>query len=234
MCTGRVDLAFVLRAFRKGADGVFVAGCHLNECNYITHGNYYALGVGSLCKRLLEHVGVEPDRLRIELVSGGEANRFVEIVNQFSERIRGLGPVGGGADEPPRSELMAGLDRLTDLVPYIKLQTREKLRSRLPTREDYDGLFTRDEVERLLGSVASYYIAPDRCQACMTCAKRCPVAAIEGGKGRIHVIDQDKCIKCGRCFEVCPPRFAAVTRLSGEPVPPPLPESERVIDRKKK
>jgi len=55
-----------------------------------------------------------------------------------------------------------------------------------------------------------------------------------GGKNKIHVIDQDKCIKCGTCFEVCPPRFASVKKLSGETVPPPLPEEKRTLVRKAK
>jgi Fe-S-cluster-containing hydrogenase component 2 len=68
----------------------------------------------------------------------------------------------------------------------------------------------------------------------MTCAKRCPVEAIAGGKNLIHVVDQDKCIKCGTCLEACPPRFGAVTRLAGLPVPPPIPEEKRVLVRKTK
>jgi NADH:ubiquinone oxidoreductase subunit F (NADH-binding)/(2Fe-2S) ferredoxin/Pyruvate/2-oxoacid:ferredoxin oxidoreductase delta subunit len=80
----------------------------------------------------------------------------------------------------------------------------------------------------------AYYIDPVKCQACMTCLKKCPVGAIEGGKNRIHVIDQEKCTKCGTCFEVCPPRFGSVKKLSGEPVPPPVPEAERTITRKSK
>ena len=232
MCTGRIDLAFVLRCFLKGADGVLVAGCHLNECNYITQGNFYALSMASLCRRLLEHVGISSERLRIELVSGGEAHRFVEIVNEFSDTVRQLGPVGGeGRDH---DELKKRLEDLAKLVPYIKVQEKEKLLLRLPTREEHDQLFTREDVEKLLGNVVSYYIAPDLCQACMMCAKRCPVEAIEGGKARIHVIDQEKCIKCGRCREVCPPRFGAVEKISGEPVPPPLPVDQRTIDRKRK
>jgi len=77
----------------------------------------------------------------------------------------------------------------------------------------------------------SYYIDPDKCQACMICLKQCPVGAIAGGKNQIHVIDQEKCTKCGTCFEVCPARFGAVKRLSGEPVPPPIPEETRIIVR---
>jgi len=77
----------------------------------------------------------------------------------------------------------------------------------------------------------SYYIDPEKCQACMICLRQCPVGAISGGKNQIHVIDQTKCTKCNTCFEVCPPRFSAVRRLSGEPVPPPV--KDRVLVRKK-
>ncbi|RLG33305.1 iron-sulfur protein, partial [Methanosarcinales archaeon] len=69
---------------------------------------------------------------------------------------------------------------------------------------------------------------------CMLCLKNCPSGAIQGEKRKIHVIDQRKCIKCGICFEVCPPKVRAVTKISGKPVPPPLPESERVIERRAK
>lgn len=231
MCTGRIDLAFVLRAFRKGADGVLILGCHLNECNYLTHGNFYALSMTGLCQRLLEFVGLNPDRLRADLVSGGEAGRFVEIVDDFSARIRQLGPVGS-SEGLERIALDGRLDAVSKRVPYLKLQVHDKLRSRLPSQKAYATLFSRSEVQDLLENVPSFYIDPDRCQACMVCAKRCPVAAIEGGKGRIHVIDQDLCIRCGRCQESCPPRFGAVQRLSGD-APPALPESERQIDRKR-
>ena len=80
----------------------------------------------------------------------------------------------------------------------------------------------------------AYTIDPDKCAACMICYRKCPAEAIEGGKNEIHVIDQEKCTKCGTCFEVCPPRFSAVRRLSGEPVPPPIPEEARTIVRKSK
>jgi NADH:ubiquinone oxidoreductase subunit F (NADH-binding)/(2Fe-2S) ferredoxin/Pyruvate/2-oxoacid:ferredoxin oxidoreductase delta subunit len=73
----------------------------------------------------------------------------------------------------------------------------------------------------------SFYIDPAKCSACMICLRKCPVDAITGGKKRIHVIDQEKCTNCGTCFEVCPARFGAVRRISGEPVPPPVPEEAR-------
>ncbi len=80
----------------------------------------------------------------------------------------------------------------------------------------------------------SYYIDPDKCTACMICARKCPAEAIDGGKKKIHIIDQEKCTNCGTCFEVCPSKFGAVTKISGEPVPPPVPEEERMITRKSK
>jgi len=80
----------------------------------------------------------------------------------------------------------------------------------------------------------SYYIDPEKCQACMICLRQCPAGAIVGGKNQIHVIDQEKCTKCGTCFEVCPARFGAVKKISGEPVPPPIPEEARMIARKSK
>jgi NADH-quinone oxidoreductase subunit F len=75
----------------------------------------------------------------------------------------------------------------------------------------------------------AYWIDPDKCKACMICGRKCPAAAISGAKNQIHVIDQEKCTKCGTCYEVCPSRFGAAVRISGTPVPPPLPEEARTI-----
>ena len=80
----------------------------------------------------------------------------------------------------------------------------------------------------------SFYIDPDKCQACMICLRKCPADAVDGGKRKIHVVDQEKCTKCGTCFEVCPSRFGAVHKISGEPVPTPVSEEERIITRKSK
>jgi NADH:ubiquinone oxidoreductase subunit F (NADH-binding)/(2Fe-2S) ferredoxin/Pyruvate/2-oxoacid:ferredoxin oxidoreductase delta subunit len=82
-------------------------------------------------------------------------------------------------------------------------------------------------------AIVSYYIQPEKCQACQICFKNCPVGAIVGEKKRIHVIDQDKCIKCGVCWDVCPERFSAVTKLSGQAVPAPPPVEARAIQSKK-
>ena len=82
--------------------------------------------------------------------------------------------------------------------------------------------------------LVSYFIDPEKCQACQICFRNCPAGAIIGEKNQIHIIDQTKCTKCGTCFDVCPPRFGAVKKLSGEPVPEPPPEEERTVKRGKK
>jgi len=232
MCSGRIDLEFVLRAFARGMDGVFIGGCRLGECNYITHGNYDALNMVLLCRKILEHIGLNPERLSVQFMSSGEGMLFSEVVDDFSKKIHALGPLGK-AETLDEAELKSKLEEARKLVPYIKIEKREKLASRLENQEDYDGLFTTAEIEALFGEVFSYHIDPEKCQACMICRRRCPVEAISGGKNRIHVIDQDICIKCGTCFEVCPPRFGAVNRIAGVPVPPPIPEEERMLVRKR-
>jgi F420-non-reducing hydrogenase iron-sulfur subunit len=235
MCSGRVDMRFVLKAFSNGIDGVFIGGCHLGECNYITHGNYHALNMVLLFKRIMEHIGLNPERLRIKFMSGSESNVFVESVNSFVKKVKEIGPVGKGeGEEIGENVLKSKLAEITKLVPYIKLMKNEKLGMRLEKPEEYDNFFTKDEIDKLLSEVISYYIDPEKCQACMMCARRCPVEAIISAKNQVHVIDQEKCIKCGTCFEACPPKFGAVTKISAAPVPPPLPEEKRTIVRKGK
>ena len=80
----------------------------------------------------------------------------------------------------------------------------------------------------------SYYIDPEKCQACMNCGRKCPAEAIDGGKNLIHMVIQEKCTKCGSCLEACPAKFGAVRKISGEPLPAPIPEEARTIVRKSK
>lgn len=233
MCSGRVDLEFILRAFANGMDGVFVGGCRLGECNYITQGNFHALSMVYLCKKIMEHIGINPERLRISFMSAGEGQHFAEVVDDFSRIITSLGPLGN-SDKLGDDELKAKAKKVSKLVPYIKIVERENLSQRLGSEQEYIDLYTSEAIEQLFSQINSYYIEPSKCQACMTCLRRCPVEAIVGGKNLIHVIDQDKCIRCGTCLEVCPPRFNAVTKISGGSVPPPLPAGERTIARKGK
>ena len=81
-------------------------------------------------------------------------------------------------------------------------------------------------------ALISYYIDPQKCSACGICLRKCPVEAISGGKNLVHIIDQSKCTKCRTCFEVCPPRFSAVVRISGEPMPAAVPPGTEVVRKK--
>jgi coenzyme F420-reducing hydrogenase delta subunit/predicted XRE-type DNA-binding protein len=148
MCSGRIDPAFILRAFSNGMDGVFVGGCWLGECHYVTEGNYDALSVIHICKKLLEQIGVNPDRLRLEWVSASQGIRFAEVITDFTKKLKELGPLGVGEGiDAERLKLRLGAAR--SLVPYIKLVERERLRVHFDTEEEYAEFFASEEVDRL-------------------------------------------------------------------------------------
>lgn len=91
MCSGRVDPEWILEAFRLGADGVVVAGCHPGDCHYIG-GNYRTRRRMALLRSLLKQFGLKPDRLELAWVSAGEAEKFATTINSFIERIVEIGP----------------------------------------------------------------------------------------------------------------------------------------------
>jgi F420-non-reducing hydrogenase iron-sulfur subunit len=148
MCSGRVDLSFVLRAFLNGMDGVFIGGCHFNECHYITDGNYHALSMVQICKKILSRLKVNPERLRLESMSAGEGIRFAEVMNDFSRALNEMGPLGKG-EGIDADTLKFKLEAVTKLVPYIKLVERERLRVPVKSADEYNRFFASDEVARL-------------------------------------------------------------------------------------
>jgi F420-non-reducing hydrogenase iron-sulfur subunit len=92
MCSGRVEPDFVLQAFREGASGVLILGCHPGDCHYKT-GNYKARRRISLLKKTLEQFGIEPERVRLDWVAAGEGERFAKVANEMADTIKGLGPL---------------------------------------------------------------------------------------------------------------------------------------------
>lgn len=148
MCSGRVDPAFVLRSFSRGADGVFIGACHLNECNYITNGNFGALSMVSIFRKIMQHVGLNPERLKIGFVSGSEAGLFIEHVGAFVEKVKELGPIGKG-EGLSEEGLALKLEAITSLIPYIRLVERERLRISLKTEQEIESFFSSEEVNRL-------------------------------------------------------------------------------------
>lgn len=148
MCTGRVDLAFILRAFSKGADGVFIGGCWPGECHYVTEGNYDVLKNVHIAKKILERIGISPDRLQLEWISASEGMRYAEVMNDFGKRLKELGPLGKG-EGISAGELKLRMEAASKLVPYVKLVERERLRMRFKTEEEYATFFASDELNRL-------------------------------------------------------------------------------------
>lgn len=148
MCSGRVDPAFVFRALADGADGVFIGGCWLGECHYVTEGNYDALSVMHLCRKLMQHTGIDPERLRLEWVSASEGIRFAEVMGNFVDKLKTLGPLGQseGIDSKGLQAKIAAIDKL---IPFVKLVERERLRVRFETEEEYQRFFDSEEVNRL-------------------------------------------------------------------------------------
>lgn len=90
MCSGRVDPGFILSAFAKGADGVLICGCHPGDCHYVD-GNCKCMRRIPLTRLLLDGMGIDPRRLRLEWVSASEGARFQQVVSEFTEQIRTLG-----------------------------------------------------------------------------------------------------------------------------------------------
>jgi F420-non-reducing hydrogenase iron-sulfur subunit len=91
MCSGRIEPAFILDAFTKGADGVLIGGCHPGDCHY-SEGNYKCLRRYHLLQKYVEQIGLEKDRLRLEWISASEGKRLQEVVNEMTETLRQLGP----------------------------------------------------------------------------------------------------------------------------------------------
>jgi coenzyme F420-reducing hydrogenase delta subunit len=148
MCSGRVDLEFIFRAFLTGQDGVFIGGCKLDECNYITHGNYDALSNTYLSRKIMQHIGLNPERLRIRFMSGADGNLLAEETDKFTEEIKALGPIGQG-EGMSAEQLKFKLETVRQLVPYMKLVERERLRFPAKSKAAYDAFFTSPEFDRL-------------------------------------------------------------------------------------
>lgn len=92
MCSGRVDPQFVMDAFREGADGVLVLGCHPGDCHYRC-GNVNAMRRYRLFQKMLPQFGIEPERFKLDWVAAGEAERFQAVTNEMAETVAELGPL---------------------------------------------------------------------------------------------------------------------------------------------
>lgn len=161
MCSARADMTHIFRAFARGLDAVFIGGCHINDCHYVTNGNYDALSMVLLCKKLLQHLGVNPERLRLEWVSAGEGIRFANIMNEYGAQMQKLGPLGKdeGMD---RKELAFQLEAAARLIPYIKVVQMQRMQVPARTEAAYLAYFSSKEFERLFDELILEKLALSR------------------------------------------------------------------------
>ena len=132
MCSGRIDPVIVLEMLANGADGVIVMGCHPADCHYM-EGNLHAKRKIKMLKKLISRTDLEPERLRLEWVSAAEGGRFAELIKDFTDQVRSLGPsplAGGKPDENilagvTAAKAVAGESRLRTLVGREKKLTEE-------------------------------------------------------------------------------------------------------------
>jgi F420-non-reducing hydrogenase iron-sulfur subunit len=108
MCSGRVDPTFVLKAFREGADGLLIAGCHPGDCHYI-NGNMKTLRRFPLLVKLLEEFGIEKERIRLEWVSAAEGEKFSTVVKVFTSAVKKLGPLNWSMLENQKNPAQTGV-----------------------------------------------------------------------------------------------------------------------------
>lgn len=92
MCSGRLDPQFVLMALRAGADGVLIGGCHPGDCHY-QEGNYKAVRRFTLLQRLLDSLGIEKERVRLEWIAASEGDKVQRVIDEMTEAVRQLGPL---------------------------------------------------------------------------------------------------------------------------------------------
>jgi len=107
MCSGRVSPFLILKALSVGADGVLVLGCHPGDCHYI-EGNYKTMRRIPLLKKVLEQLGIEGERVRLEWVSASEGAKFAEVTSNFTQTIKNLGPSSLGPSKQNPQEARHG------------------------------------------------------------------------------------------------------------------------------
>jgi coenzyme F420-reducing hydrogenase delta subunit len=153
MCTGRIDPAIVAGAFKKGLDGLLAVGCYFGDCHYIT-GNHQAKAKMDITRKLLKHSGLNEDRLAFRQCSSGEASVFVDIVTEFTEKIRSLGPLGSGSDQLKGPELTKKLETAQAVLDSEKI--RWVIGKRTPFLEEgnmYGEIFTEHEFNRAIDMI---------------------------------------------------------------------------------
>ncbi|HDZ89272.1 MAG TPA: hydrogenase iron-sulfur subunit [Deltaproteobacteria bacterium] len=153
MCTGRLDPALVAKAFKGGIDGILVVGCYFGDCHYIT-GNHQAKARIDMTRRLFRFIGLNQERLSFRQCSSGEASVFVELVSEFDEKIRDLGPLGGDGDQVKAPGIFQKLKAAEAVLAGEKIRwVIGKRTPFLETGNMYGEIFTEHEFNRAIDMI---------------------------------------------------------------------------------
>jgi len=93
MCSGRIEPSFVLKALKNGADGVLISGCHIGDCHYISGNEYTKERFERLHSIIIKQLGIDGRRVRLEWISASEGRRFADLITEFTNQIKELGPL---------------------------------------------------------------------------------------------------------------------------------------------
>jgi NADH-quinone oxidoreductase subunit F len=194
------------------------------------------MGSGGMIVMDEETCMVDVAKYFIQFLSDESCGKCIPCREGLKHILRILDAVSSGKATPN------DIKRLEDLCEVVRDASLCALGQSAPNPVLSTLQYFRDEYEAHLKGVCpakvckelvSYYIDPERCQGCVLCFKSCPVDAIYGKRKIVHIIDQEKCIKCDSCFGVCPEKFNAVIKISGQPVPPSVPEETPVRSLKR-
>ena len=152
MCSGRIDPIIPLEVFMRGADGVIVLGCHPADCHYV-EGNLYEERKIKMLKKLLALTGFGPERLRLDWVSASEGQRFAQIVTEFTDQIKRLGPspVSG---KSPDLKVLENLEAARNAASDFRLRVLVGRERELTEKNNvYDEKVSQEEFDSLLDEV---------------------------------------------------------------------------------
>ncbi len=152
MCSGRIDPTIPLEVLTKGADGVMILGCHPGDCHYV-EGNLYEERKIKMLKKLLALTGLEPERLKLEWVSASEGQRFAQVVTEFTEQIRKLGPSplsGANPDEKILLNVKAAKAAVADFRLRVLVGRERELTEKTNV---YDEKMPQQEFDALMDEI---------------------------------------------------------------------------------
>ena len=153
MCSGRIDPTIPIDVLMKGADGVIVLGCHPGDCHYV-EGNLYEERKVKMLKKLLALAGLEPERMNLEWVSASEGQRFAQVVTEFTEQIRRLGPSPLSGRNPDQ-RLLLNMEAAKAAAADFRLRVIVGRERELTEKANvYHEKMSQEEFDKLLDEIA--------------------------------------------------------------------------------